>query len=68
MKYFVISTRKDETFMPMTVCAELNDSELAHRLMNYWNRVDKGQMTEIHPVMNDEDVIDFLNKWDNKGL
>lgn len=64
MKYLVISTRKDETFMPMTVCAEVSNEILAKRLMDFYNRTDKGQMTEIHPVMNDKEVLDLLNKYD----
>ena len=64
MKYLVISTRKNETFMPMTICAEVTDKELANRLNDYANRTDNGQVSEVHPVMNDEEVINFLNKFD----
>lgn len=66
MKYLVISTRRDNSFEGMTVCAELNDDSLAQRLMTHYNKVDKGQHCEIHPVMNDEEVIEFLKKYESK--
>lgn len=63
MKYLVVSTKRNESFEAMTITAELNSKEVAHQLMDYWNTVDKGQHTEIHPVMNDEDAIEFLEEF-----
>lgn len=66
MKYLVISTRRDNSFEAMTVCAEVEDNELAKRLMTYYNKTDKGQHSEVHPVMNDAEVKEFLKKYDKE--
>lgn len=63
MKFLVISTRINKDVTPLeniTVCAELNNFELAQRLKEYYNSTDKGQHAEIHPVMNDLDAEFFL--------
>lgn len=68
MKYLVVSTRYNETnlepFENFTICAETKDKKLAVELMNFYNRTDIHQHSEVHPVLDsDTEIYNFPLKY-----